>query len=385
MASLRRHPNSPYFVACFTGADGRRYQRSTKVEFDGRVESRRKAQKIADEFEDVTRRMRTAQQAQTVIQDLYEQATGSALATTTSQDFAVDWLQDKKGSVDVKTLAFYKSRVDSFLLSMGTRADQSMHLISEKDVRQWRDSESERVSATTANLGLKAVRMYLGDACKRGLIAHNVAARVPVLKKVSVAARRPFTIEELRQLLPHLPDEWKCLVMFGLYTGQRLGDVASLRWHDIDLVAKEIRLSTRKTGRAQKIPIASPLAKHIESMDRPKTLDLPVHPNAWKSMKVQKGGVSTLSRQFHDYMSKAGLVPKRMHRKRTDKVAAHRRMSDLTFHGLRHTLTSMLKNAGVSSSVAEEIVGHDSSEMNRIYTHIDQSSLTEAMSRLPEL
>lgn len=124
MASLRRHPNSPYFVACFTGADGRRYQRSTKVEFDGRVESRRKAQKIADEFEDVTRRMRTAQQAQTVIQDLYEQATGAALATTTSRDFAGDWLQDKKGSVDVKTLSFYKSRVDSFLLSMGTRADQ---------------------------------------------------------------------------------------------------------------------------------------------------------------------------------------------------------------------------------------------------------------------
>jgi integrase len=50
---------------------------------------------------------------------------------------------------------------------------------------------------------------------------------------------------------------------------------------------------------------------------------------------------------------------------------AHRRMSDLTFRGLRHTLTSMLKNAGVSSSVAEDIVGHDSSEMNRIYTHID--------------
>lgn len=385
MASLRRHPNSPHYIACFTGADGRRYQRSTKVVHDGKVESRRKAQKIADDYEDVARRMRTAQQAQIVIQELYEQATGTALATMTSRAFAVEWLQDKQGSVDPKTLAFYRTRVDSFLDLLEVRADQSLHLVSEKDVREWRDAEVGRVSVTTTNLGLKAIRMYLGDACKRGLIPHNVAVRVPILKKAPVQKRRPFTVEELQQLLPHLSDEWKSLVMFGLYTGQRLGDLASLHWHDIDLTAGEIRFTTRKTGRAQKIPIAPALKKHIARIGRPNRADAPVHPDARKSVEVQKGSVSTLSRQFHDSMSKAGLVPKRMHRKREDKVESKRNMSDLTFHGLRHTLTSMLKNAGVSSAVAEEIVGHDSSEMNRIYTHIEQSSLKKAMDLLPEL
>ena len=52
MASLRRHPKSPSYFACFTGENGKRYQRSTGIRVDGTVTARRQAQKIADEFED---------------------------------------------------------------------------------------------------------------------------------------------------------------------------------------------------------------------------------------------------------------------------------------------------------------------------------------------
>lgn len=72
MASLRRIPRSPNFIACFTGADGKRYQRSTGIKVDGKVESRRRAQKIADEFEDIARKKRSAQQVQRVFKDIYE-------------------------------------------------------------------------------------------------------------------------------------------------------------------------------------------------------------------------------------------------------------------------------------------------------------------------
>jgi integrase len=39
-------------------------------------------------------------------------------------------------------------------------------------------------------------------------------------------------------------------ILFGLCTGQRLGDIATLRWNDLDLARGELRLSTRKTGKA---------------------------------------------------------------------------------------------------------------------------------------
>jgi integrase len=38
-------------------------------------------------------------------------------------------------------------------------------------------------------------------------------------------------------------DEWRSMVLFGLYSGQRLGDIATLKWNNIDLVHRELRLS----------------------------------------------------------------------------------------------------------------------------------------------
>lgn len=388
MASLRVHPQSSYFVACFTGGDGKRYQRSTKVRRDGRVESRRRAQKIADEFEDVVRNKRIAQQVQTVIQDLYKQATGTSLDTLTTRKFANQWLSDKKGSVEEKTHAGYIRLLDSFLSFLGRKADEPLQAVSEEDIRKWRDDRRDGVSATTVNIALRVLRMFFGDASKRDLIGSNPAIRIPVLKRTDKNERRPFTPQEIQKLLPHLPPEWKSLVMLGLYTGQRLGDIVRLRWRDVDETAGEIRLVTKKTGRAQKIPIAEPLRRYLGSLPRPMSRDLPLHPDALAVVEAQKGSVSTLSRQFHDFMSKAGLVPKRAHERR-EKAKGHgkneRQSSDLTFHCLRHTLTSMLKNAGVSSAIAEEIVGHNSSEINRMYTHIDQDSLMRAMSTLPDI
>jgi len=85
-------------------------------------------------------------------------------------------------------------------------------------------------------------------------------------------------------------------------------------------------------------------------------------------------------------MTKAGLVEKKSHHKSEGSMGRSGRhnLSKISFHSLRHTTTSLLKNAGVSSAIAEEFVGHDSSEMNRVYTHIDQSAMRLAADKLPD-
>ena len=385
MASLRRYPRSPFFHACFTGEDGKRYQRSTRIRADGTVASRRQAQKIADEFEDIARRQQTARQIQKVFHEIYQEVTGDVLPDQTLRKFAVNWLKDKKGAIAPRTLGFYQSRVDSFLASLGKRADASVFQVTKADVRAWRDFEIKRVTASTTNHGLKVLRMLFGDAKKRNLIAENPAEDVPILKRGTKTPRRPFTMDELSRLMSHVDGEWRSLVLFGLYTGQRLGDLARLRWTAIDFDSKEVRFTTDKTSRNQKIPICGPLMRHIESLEKPGKSDNPVHPEAFDLVSRQ-GKASTLSRQFHDLMSKAGLVTKRPHRKQDKEEHSSRRVAcDLTFHSFRHTLTSMLKNAGVSASIAEEIVGHDSAEMNRIYTHFEDATLKRAMESLPDV
>jgi integrase len=196
----------------------------------------------------------------------------------------------------------------------------------------------------------------------------------------------------LESILKVASPEWRSLILFGLYTGQRLGDLATLTWDKLDLDHREIRLTTKKTARNQKIPINAHLLKHVRSLPKPDKLATPVHPNADSIFKAQ-GRSGMLSRQFYELMAKAGLVEKKLHRKKesanTSKQLVKGRsiphdVSKISFHSLRHTTTSLLKNAGVSPAVAEEFVGHDSPEMNRVYTHIDQSSMRQAAEKLPD-
>jgi len=54
--------------------------------------------------------------------------------------------------------------------------------------------------------------------------------------------------------------------LFGLYTGQRLRDIAKLTWHNIDTEGQELRFVTLKTGRRMSVPLASPLIEYLRTM-----------------------------------------------------------------------------------------------------------------------
>lgn len=390
MASLRRVPRSPNFIACYTGADGKRYQRSTGVKFDGKVDSRRQAQKIANEFEDVARRKRTAQQVQRVFREIYEEVHSARLPDATVRDFGDRWLGSKKAEVSDATHVFYDIAYRKFIKHLGPKADGALFEVTKDDIHRWRDSLAKKLAPTTVNHNLKFVRMLFAAAKRENIVADNPAEDVPVLKRTVKTTRRPFTLAELRAMLKAADAEWRSMILFGLYTGQRLGDIARLSWDQIDLEAKEIRLQTSKTGRHQKIPIPPPLMKHIEVLRKEKSGELFLHPKA-EDIVVTQGKTGSLSVQFHKLMAGVGLVSAKKHRKsntteQSKGVPKDRKgEAKISFHSLRHTTTSLLKNAGVSAAIAEEFVGHDSAEMNRVYTHIELDTMKKAASLLPDV
>ena len=61
MASIWKHPQSKYFTACFRDHNRRQRRISTKET------KRKKAQKLADEYEKASRTKRTLKQAQAVL------------------------------------------------------------------------------------------------------------------------------------------------------------------------------------------------------------------------------------------------------------------------------------------------------------------------------
>jgi len=386
MASLRRVPKSPNYIACFTGADGKRYQRSTGVKVTGKVEARRQAQKVADEFEDIARRKRNAQQVQRVFKDLYHEITDTDLPNATVKNFGDRWLKQKKAEVKPSTFIFYEGAYRRFIEFLNKQAEAALFEITREDILRWREDQAEKVGPSTVNHRLKFTRMLFAAAKREGLIADNPAEDVPVLKRDAKSTRRPFTMDEVKAILKMADAEWRSMILFGLYTGQRLGDIAQMTWEQIDKDACEIRLQTGKTERFQKIPIPPPLLKHIESLPKPAHGQIPLHERAEEIVSIQ-GKVGSLSIQFHKIMSDAGIVPKKTHRKSEEESekTSKRAVAKVSFHSLRHTTTSLLKNAGVSPAIAEEFVGHDSAEMNRIYTHIEFESMKNAAKLLPDV
>ena len=84
-------------------------------------------------------------------------------------------------------------------------------------------------------------------------------------------------------------------------------------------------------------------------------------------------------------MVEAGLAEARSHNATGKGRSSKRETSELSFHCLRHTATSMLKNAGVSDAVARDIIGHDSEAISRQYTHIDLAAKRKAIEALPDI
>ena len=106
-----------------------------------------------------------------------------------------------------------------------------------------------KVAAKTANHDLKALKMLFKSARRDGVLIENSAEFVDTIRQRATTPKRGFNIEKVRAILNVADDEWRSMVLFGLYTGQRLSDIASLRWSSIDLPRGELRLVTRKLER----------------------------------------------------------------------------------------------------------------------------------------
>lgn len=178
-------------------------------------------------------------------------------------------------------------------------------------------------------------------------------------------------------------DEWRSLILFGIYTGQRLGDLAKLRWANVDLLKADVRLKTAKTGRVMIIPMAEPLRRHVESLPISDDPQAPVHPRASRLMETQ-GKSGGLSNQFADLLADAGLREKKPHRSEGKTRNGRREINPLSFHSLRRTATTFLHEAGIPAAVAQALIGHDSEAMHELYINVGREALQKAANALPE-
>jgi integrase len=180
--------------------------------------------------------------------------------------------------------------------------------------------------------------------------------RAPRSKPGSHPTRDAFTPEEIARMLEVRPREWRLPILLASQAGLRLRDAADLRWSSVDLTSRRfpngaLAFTPGKTGRPVVIPISEPLRVELAKT--------PAEDREGPVCRICGRHSSSLSRAFRRIVDRAGISYKR----------DNGEIRKLSFHSLRHSFITALKEGGTDSSVSMTLAGHTSAKIHRIYDH----------------
>jgi integrase len=217
------------------------------------------------------------------------------------------------------------------------------------------------------------VRKALGDAARWGLVARNVAtlASSPRPRR---AEMRTWTAGELRAFLEHIAgDRLAALWTLAASTGMRRGELAGLRWADVDLqrgrvairqtlvlAGRQVVTSEPKTSRGRRSVALDP---RTVAQLRAWRATQAAERLAWGAGWADSGLVFTRS-------DGAPLHPEWLSDAFEWRVG-RARLPRIRFHDLRHTHASLGLAAGIPVKVMSERLGHTSSSFTADqYVHV---------------
>lgn len=181
--------------------------------------------------------------------------------------------------------------------------------------------------------------------------------------------RKILTQDEIN-ILENSRNKYKDFFVFILYTGLRRGEVAALKWNDIDLENKEIHVSKSMSFLQNKGKLKSTKTNKVRTIPiLDKTLKI------LKSRKKQTNSMYVFSKSDGSNLSESAID--RMHESILKDTGLNFKL-----HELRHTFCTILYYAGVSSIHAADIMGHSLSVMQEIYTHLDKDKSKEEIKKL---
>ncbi|MCK6468637.1 MAG: tyrosine-type recombinase/integrase [Candidatus Brocadia sinica] len=254
------------------------------------------------------------------------------------------------------TFLLKKSGVNSLVKYLGT---YSLDKITPFIIEKYRidRKESDKVKDSSLNTEIAVLSHIFTTATKAGIVAKNPCQEIKRLK-VTHSKDRILSGSEIALLLDRLQGKDRLVVLMGLFTGLRLGGILGLSWQDIDF-RKGLITSSHKTGKAVSIPLSDYLAeellRHKDSNPGDRVFD---------SREITNAVVAEYSKRYSKLFKDMGI-------------------QNFTFHGLRHTFSSLLQGElGVGAVVVQGMTGHSSLAMLQRYSHTGLDNKRRAIEAL---
>ena len=256
------------------------------------------------------------------------------------------------------------------ILKPRTRANYQGHIhvlkahFADRYIDEVRKTHIAEFVAQKKRDGLKppTIRRYLATlsslftfAERSGWVNQNPLARFDKRSLPEAQPRTRFlSREEYRRLIAAAEPHLKPIVEMAVETGLRSEELLGLKWEQIDLDRREIRLVETKSKQPRVVPLSDrAVAVFVATSrigDSPFVFTNPRTGNRYKTVK----------RAFQTACRRSGI-------------------EDFRFHDLRHTFASWAVQKGADLYRLSRILGHSTLQMTTRYAHLAPEQLHEVV------
>ena len=242
-----------------------------------------------------------------------------------------------------KTIAWHRESLNA--LGEGCRP-KSPHEVNPKMIRAFRKIQlATGLAARTINKRIRGIKSALSYAVRAEIIPSNkLFGPHRLLLREEEGVMRILEVGEVKVLMDMATDvKLKIAMSLAYYHGMRRGELCWLQWQDVDLEGEKINIMSRP-GERTKSRRSRPVALRPETADLFSSL-LKDRVNEYVFEKP-KAFYWRCGKQFKALVEAAGL-------------------DHCTLHDLRKTCNTIMKEKGVSSEVAMQVLGHESFTVNQ--------------------
>lgn len=233
-------------------------------------------------------------------------------------------------------------------------------LLAEIDVARIEGYKIERrnkVSGSTVNRELALLKRMFNLAIDwDNFTERNPVCKVRFFREFNTGSR-VISPEEEKKLIDNAAPFMQDLIVFGLNTGLRVGEIFSLRWSNVDMNQNVLNVFAHKTWKTRTVPMNKEVRRVIE---------------AWSSNRKNELVFynTETGKSFVDLKAGFGLACEKA------------KITGVTWHTLRHTFASRLLERGVDIVTVQQLLGHSTVTVTMRYTHTNLESKKAAVEQL---
>ena len=301
---------------------------------------------------------------------------------------AMSWFDSYKLTVKLNTIRVADNYLKVYILpALGSyKVEKINSVLLQGIVNQWaknantspiKNGRREKGKCRSYKLLLNYIKRILDYAMQLGAIESNPAINVipPKLKNRTTKKIKYFDNDELKKFLSYLDslddtiDNQLHVTMyrFLLATGLRVGECLALSWSDIDFNNETVSVykTILQNGTLQN-STKTKESTRVVAFDKEISHSLKM----WQSSQSTQRKVVSLSNQYVFSLNNSNLI----YAYESLKLQNHfknAKVSNIGFHGFRHTHASLLMNADVNPKEIQLRLGHaDYSITMNTYSHL---------------